>query len=35
MEGRGFCVLDDPVNGTATYADWPVHEQVSGYVWAL
>ncbi|PKU29983.1 cd82 antigen [Limosa lapponica baueri] len=23
----GFCNLDDPVNGTATYADWPVHEQ--------
>ncbi|NXB20498.1 CD82 protein, partial [Rhagologus leucostigma] len=27
VEGRGFCVLDDLVNGTATYADWPVHEQ--------
>lgn len=27
VEGRGFCVLDDSVNGTATYADWPVHEQ--------
>ncbi|NXH53184.1 CD82 protein, partial [Rhabdornis inornatus] len=27
MEGRGFCSLEDPVNGTATYADWPVHEQ--------
>ncbi|NXR38596.1 CD82 protein, partial [Zosterops hypoxanthus] len=26
MEGRGFCSLEDPVNGT-TYADWPVHEQ--------
>ncbi|NWR30754.1 CD82 protein, partial [Tachuris rubrigastra] len=26
-EGRGFCHLDDPVNGTATYTDWPVHEQ--------
>ncbi|XP_075610799.1 CD82 antigen [Balearica regulorum gibbericeps] len=23
----GFCNLDDPVNGTATYADWPVHKQ--------
>ncbi|NXB51258.1 CD82 protein, partial [Leucopsar rothschildi] len=27
VEGRGFCSLEDPVNGTATYADWPVHEQ--------
>ncbi|NXA90769.1 CD82 protein, partial [Melanocharis versteri] len=27
VEGGGFCSLDDPVNGTATYADWPVHEQ--------
>ncbi|NWX36181.1 CD82 protein, partial [Notiomystis cincta] len=27
VEGRGFCNLDDPVNGTATSADWPVHEQ--------
>ncbi|NWR52294.1 CD82 protein, partial [Regulus satrapa] len=27
VEGRGFCNLEDPVNGTATYADWPVHEQ--------
>ncbi|NXU20108.1 CD82 protein, partial [Pardalotus punctatus] len=27
VEGRGFCSLDEPVNGTATYADWPVHEQ--------
>ncbi|XP_027575402.1 CD82 antigen [Pipra filicauda] len=26
-EGRGFCRLDDPVNGTATYTDWPVHGQ--------
>lgn len=23
----GFCNLDVAVNGTATYADWPVHEQ--------
>ncbi|KFO82841.1 CD82 antigen, partial [Cuculus canorus] len=23
----GFCKLDVPVNSTATYADWPVHEQ--------
>ncbi|NXU57034.1 CD82 protein, partial [Turnix velox] len=23
----GFCTLDVPVNSTATYADWPVHEQ--------
>ncbi|KFO94749.1 CD82 antigen, partial [Buceros rhinoceros silvestris] len=23
----GFCPLDDAVNGTATYTDWPVHEQ--------
>ncbi|KFP82314.1 CD82 antigen, partial [Acanthisitta chloris] len=23
----GFCNLDTPVNGTATYSDWPVHEQ--------
>ncbi|XP_069714024.1 CD82 antigen [Phaenicophaeus curvirostris] len=23
----GFCNLDVPVNGTATSADWPVHEQ--------
>lgn len=35
VEGRGFCSLDEPVNGTATYVDWPVHEQVSGYIWAL
>ncbi|NXI17156.1 CD82 protein, partial [Irena cyanogastra] len=27
VEGRGFCNLEDPLNGTATYADWPVHEQ--------
>ncbi|KAM7020272.1 CD82 antigen [Passerculus sandwichensis] len=27
VEGRGFCSLEDPLNGTATYADWPVHEQ--------
>ncbi|NXY30437.1 CD82 protein, partial [Pomatorhinus ruficollis] len=27
VEGRGFCSLEDLVNGTATYADWPVHEQ--------
>ncbi|NXD33870.1 CD82 protein, partial [Copsychus sechellarum] len=27
VEGRGFCSLEDPVNGTATSADWPVHEQ--------
>ncbi|NWS90028.1 CD82 protein, partial [Toxostoma redivivum] len=27
VEGRGFCNLEEPVNGTATYADWPVHEQ--------
>ncbi|NXU42793.1 CD82 protein, partial [Drymodes brunneopygia] len=27
VEGRGFCNLEDPVNGTATFADWPVHEQ--------
>ncbi|NWI90281.1 CD82 protein, partial [Pitta sordida] len=26
-EGRGFCNLDDPANSTATYHDWPVHEQ--------
>ncbi|NXC11530.1 CD82 protein, partial [Orthonyx spaldingii] len=26
-EEGGFCSLDDPVNGTATYANWPVHEQ--------
>ncbi|NXY17321.1 CD82 protein, partial [Atrichornis clamosus] len=26
-EGGDFCNLDDPVNGTATFADWPVHEQ--------
>ncbi|NXM54354.1 CD82 protein, partial [Illadopsis cleaveri] len=27
VEGGGFCDLQDLVNGTATYADWPVHEQ--------
>ncbi|NXO65954.1 CD82 protein, partial [Phainopepla nitens] len=27
VEGRGFCNLEDAVNGTATYTDWPVHEQ--------
>ncbi|NXC87983.1 CD82 protein, partial [Cercotrichas coryphoeus] len=27
VEGRGFCRLEYPVNGTATSADWPVHEQ--------
>uniref|UniRef100_A0A674H1W2 Tetraspanin n=1 Tax=Taeniopygia guttata TaxID=59729 RepID=A0A674H1W2_TAEGU len=27
VEGRGFCNLEDPLNGTATSADWPVHEQ--------
>ncbi|NXK53652.1 CD82 protein, partial [Chauna torquata] len=26
-EITGFCKLDGPLNGTATYADWPVHEQ--------
>ncbi|XP_071414726.1 CD82 antigen [Pithys albifrons albifrons] len=26
-EGRGFCRLDDPVNGTSTSNDWPVHGQ--------
>ncbi|NXK31602.1 CD82 protein, partial [Piprites chloris] len=26
-EGRGFCRLDDAVNGTAAYTDWPVHGQ--------
>ncbi|XP_014805608.1 PREDICTED: CD82 antigen [Calidris pugnax] len=25
--GTGFCNLDDPVNGTVTSADWPIHEQ--------
>ncbi|NXP67908.1 CD82 protein, partial [Chloropsis cyanopogon] len=27
VEGRGFCNLEDPLNGTATSADWPVREQ--------
>ncbi|NWR57284.1 CD82 protein, partial [Bucorvus abyssinicus] len=27
QKGSGFCPLDDTVNGTVTYADWPVHEQ--------
>ncbi|NXU89142.1 CD82 protein, partial [Xiphorhynchus elegans] len=26
-KGGGFCNLDEPVNGTATSNDWPVHEQ--------
>uniref|UniRef100_A0A803XQJ4 CD82 molecule n=1 Tax=Meleagris gallopavo TaxID=9103 RepID=A0A803XQJ4_MELGA len=26
-ENTGFCSLDVGVNGTATYADWPVHKQ--------
>ncbi|NWW80591.1 CD82 protein, partial [Climacteris rufus] len=26
-KGIGFCNLDDPVNVTVTYTDWPVHEQ--------
>ncbi|NXI70653.1 CD82 protein, partial [Anseranas semipalmata] len=26
-EYTGFCKLDGPLNGTATYVDWPVHEQ--------
>ncbi|NXS91148.1 CD82 protein, partial [Jacana jacana] len=25
--GSGFCSLGDSVNSTATYTDWPVHEQ--------
>lgn len=32
-ENTGFCRLDVVVNGTATSADWPVHKQVSEYVW--
>ncbi|XP_054256247.1 CD82 antigen [Indicator indicator] len=26
-ENKGFCFMPEPVNGTATSADWPVHEQ--------
>ncbi|NWV10417.1 CD82 protein, partial [Ptilonorhynchus violaceus] len=26
-KGSGFCNLDDPVNGTVAFPNWPVHEQ--------